>query len=60
MKAAAALSNDLKSWVPTDSVRLALDVELLPLLSAKNHVLDQHQALLRASLTSFTLLRVCT
>jgi len=57
---AAALSTDLKSWAPTDYVWRVLGVELLPFSSVKNYELDQHQALRRASLTSFILLRVFT
>jgi hypothetical protein len=55
---AAALSTDLKSWAPTDNVWRVLGVELLPVSSVKNYELDQLQALRRASLTSFILLRV--
>jgi hypothetical protein len=57
---AAALSTDLKSWAPTDNVWRVLGVELLPVSSVKNYELDQLQALRRASLTSFILLRVFT
>jgi hypothetical protein len=57
---AVALSTDLMSWTLIDSVGQVLGVVLQPFSSVKNHELDQHQALLRASLTSFTLLRVFT
>ena len=57
---AVALTTDLKSWANTDSIWRVHGVELLPFSSVKNHEHDQHQALLQASLTSFTLLRVHT